>query len=147
MQTTTIRTGLAALAFIAGLALAPAALAANTTFKASLHGTNQLPPHEGKGRGILTATYNDKTKNLTYSARYSGLSGPATAAHFHGPAGPTDIAGVAVPVSGNLKSPIKGSASLNDAQASALMAGKWYFNVHIKANPAGEIRGQVTKGR
>ena len=76
-----------------------------------MHGTNQLPPQEGKGRGVVTATYNDATRKLTYSVRYAGLSGPATAAHFHGPAGPTDIAGVAVPVSGNLKSPIKGAAA------------------------------------
>lgn len=147
MQTTTIRTGFAALALIAGLALSPAAWAASTTFKAALHGTSQLPPLEGKGRGVVTATYNDQTKKLTYSARYTGLSGPATAAHFHGPAGPNEIAGVEVPVPGNAKSPIKGSATLDDEQASDLMAGKWYFNVHTKANPAGEIRGQLTRGR
>ena len=27
----------------------------------------------------------------------------------------------------------------------ALMAGKWYFNIHTAANKGGEIRGQVTK--
>ena len=36
-------------------------------------------------------------------------------------------------------------ATLTDAQASDLMAGKWYFNIHTAANKGGEIRGQVTK--
>jgi CHRD domain. len=42
-------------------------------------------------------------------------------------------------------SPIKGAATLTDAQIADLNAGKWYFNVHTAANPAGEIRGTVTK--
>jgi hypothetical protein len=42
-------------------------------------------------------------------------------------------------------SPIKGTATLTDAQAADLAAGKWYFNVHTEANKGGEIRGQVTK--
>jgi hypothetical protein len=44
-------------------------------------------------------------------------------------------------------SPVKGSATLSEAQAADLMAGKYYFNVHTAANPGGEIRGQVVKGR
>ena len=32
---------------------------------------------------------------------------------------------------------------LTDAQVTDLMGGKWYFNVHTKEHPAGEIRGQV----
>jgi hypothetical protein len=42
-------------------------------------------------------------------------------------------------------SPFEGEATLNDAQASDLMAGKWYINIHTAANKGGEIRGQVTK--
>ena len=52
-------------------------------------------------------------------------------------------AGVAIPFKGKLKSPIKGSAVLTDAQAADLMAGKDYVNVHTAANKDGEIRGQV----
>ena len=40
---------------------------------------------------------------------------------------------------------LEGSATLTDAQAADLMAGKYYINVHTAANPGGEIRGQVTK--
>jgi hypothetical protein len=45
----------------------------------------------------------------------------------------------------NLTSPIKGDATLTDAQAADLADGKWYFNVHTAAHGPGEIRGQVTK--
>ncbi|MEA2847637.1 MAG: hypothetical protein QOG78_2918, partial [Rhodospirillaceae bacterium] len=59
-------------------------------------------------------------------------------------------AGVVVPVpapaTGGLASPLKGDATLTDAQAADLAAGKWYFNVHTAANKGGEIRGQVMKG-
>ena len=54
-------------------------------------------------------------------------------------------AGVAVGVQGSVASPIKGTATLTDAQAADLAAGKWYFNVHTEANKGGEIRGQVAK--
>jgi hypothetical protein len=76
---------------------------------------------------------------------YSGFTGPATAAHFHGPAASGANAGVVVPVQGALPSPIKGTATLTDAQAADLTSGEWYFNIHTEANKAGEIRGQVLK--
>ena len=38
-----------------------------------------------------------------------------------------------------------GSATLTDAQAADLMAGKLYVNIHTAANKGGEIRGQMTK--
>ncbi len=34
-------------------------------------------------------------------------------------------------------SPLEGSATLTDAQAADMMAGKWYVNVHTAANKGG----------
>ncbi len=44
-------------------------------------------------------------------------------------------------------SPIDGTATLTAEQAKDLVDGKWYFNIHTKANPGGEIRGQVVTGK
>ena len=80
---------------------------------------------------------------LTWKLSYSGLTGPATAAHFHGPAVAGSNAGVVIPFA-SPASPIEGQATLTAAQAADLLAGKWYANVHTAANKGGEIRGQVT---
>jgi hypothetical protein len=66
-------------------------------------------------------------------------------AHFHGPAASGVAAGVVVPISGSLDSPLTGTAALNDGQIGDLRAGLWYINIHTAKYPAGEIRGQVVK--
>jgi hypothetical protein len=141
-----IRTAVASLAAAALFALTPAAFAQAVMYKADLSGATQVPPNTTKGTGTLAATYDPASKKLSYTANYKDLSGPATAAHFHGPADAKANAGVAVPVNGAVTSPIKGEATLTDAQAKDLADGKWYFNVHTAANKGGEIRGQVMKG-
>ncbi len=96
------------------------------------------------GTGMATATLQPDTKALTYNVEYTGLSGPATAAHFHGPAAPGASAGVVVPFP-STATPIKAGATLTDAQAADLIAGRWYANIHTAANPNGEIRGQMQR--
>src|SRR6202030_1676845 len=97
--------------------------------KATLDGKSEVPPNTSAGKGTADIDYDAATKKLSWKLSYSGLSGPATAAHFHGPADPGKNAGVAVGVQGSVASPIKGTATLTDAQAADLAAGKWYFNV------------------
>jgi hypothetical protein len=140
-----IRTAVAGLATAALLSLASGAFAQAVNYKADLTGGAQVPPITSKGSGTLQATYDPASKKLTYTVNYKDLSGPATAAHFHGPAAAGANAGVALPAAAPLTSPIKGEATLTDAQAADLAAGRWYFNIHTAANPPGEIRGQVTK--
>ena len=43
-----------------------------------------------------------------------------------------------------MAAPLNGSATMTDAQAKDLLAGKDYVNVHTAKNPGGEIRGQIT---
>jgi len=113
---------------------------------ASLKGADETPPNTTTGTGALKATFDTETKKLSWDVTYSGLTGPATAAHFHGPAGPGKAAPVEIPVTGVDKNPIEGSAVLTDAQAKDLLDGNLYFNIHTQANKPGEIRGQVVKG-
>src|ERR1700684_2297614 len=134
---------LATLALGAAVALPGPAFAEK--MKATLSGAAEVPPTTSAGKGTADVDYDAATKKLTWKLTYSGLSGPATAAHFHGPAEPDKNAGVAVAIPNATASPSEGSATLTDAQAADLMAGKYYVNVHTAANPGGEIRGQVTK--
>src|SRR5580704_17301161 len=114
-------------------------------FKATLDGKSEVPATTSTGTGTADIDYDPASKKLSWKLTYSGLSGPATAAHFHGPAEPGKGAGVAVAIPGATSSPSEGSAVLTDAQAADLIAGKYYINVHTEANPGGELRGQVTK--
>jgi hypothetical protein len=113
--------------------------------KATLDGAAEVPPVTTAGKGTADIDFDPATKKLSWKVTYSGLSGPATAAHFHGPGEPGKNAGVAVAIPNAGTSPAEGSATLTDAQAADLAAGKYYVNVHTQANPGGEIRGQVTK--
>ncbi len=115
-------------------------------FTTALKGSDEVPPNTTGGTGEVVATLDTTTKAFTYTITYSGLTGPATAAHFHGPAAPGANAPPTVPIQGDLTSPVKGAATLTDAQIADLRAGKWYFNFHTAANKGGEIRGQVMKG-
>lgn len=114
-----------------------------TSMTARIAAENEVPPTASTGSGTLTASFDKDTNTLSWTVTYSGLTGPATAAHFHGPAVKGQNAGVVVPFTGSLASPIQGSAKLTDAQIGDLMAGKWYVNVHTEKNKGGEIRGQV----
>jgi hypothetical protein len=126
-----------------GIAFAGPAFAEK--MKATLDSKSETPPNASKGSGKADIDYDAASKKLTWKLTYSGLTGPATAAHFHGPAEPGKNAGVAVAIPNATTSPNEGSATLTDAQAADLLAGKYYVNVHTAANPGGEIRGQVTK--
>jgi hypothetical protein len=114
-------------------------------FYATMSGQAEVPPRTTNGAGAVDATYDTSTKKLDYNATWHDLSGPATAAHFHGPAGPEANAGVVIPWGANPTSPFKGTATLTDQQATDVLAGRWYANVHTAQNPGGEIRGQLTR--
>ena len=128
----------------AGAALAVSACSQPMTFQTSMNAAAEVPQNASRGVGTVTATVYPSTKAMTYTAEYKDLTGPATAAHFHGPAAPGANAGVVIG-SPSAVTPIKGGATLTDAQLADLMAGKYYYNVHTAANPGGEIRGQMQR--
>jgi CHRD domain len=115
---------------------------ATQTFRATLSSAAEVPANASTGTGSLEASLDKGTSVLRWKVTYTGLTGPATMAHFHGPAMPGANAGVVVPFS-SAASMGEGSATLTPAQIADLMAGKWYVNVHTAQNPGGEIRGQV----
>jgi hypothetical protein len=139
-----MRSTISALAVGILLSASPA-FADSVKFTADLTASAETPPTDSTGTGKADVTYDTTSKALTWTITYSGLTGDATAAHFHGPADVGAKADPVVPIAGSLASPIAGTATLTDQQATDLQAGKWYFNIHTAKYPDGEIRGQVIK--
>ncbi len=122
--------------------IAPAA------FQARLAGTYERPnrvntPAQGYGAFVFVGN------ELSFNVFYEGLSGPATLAHIHGPAGVDTAAGVLINLD-SFKGPgfgtsgtFVGKVTLSDAHRAAVMEGLTYVNVHTVANGPGEIRGQI----
>jgi CHRD domain len=146
-----MRTIISGRAVVLTLALLSTALwaapsqAATQSFQVQLSGAHQVPAVQTDGTGTADLTYNPTTRELTWSLSYSGLSGPVTMAHFHNaPAGKKGPDVIWLSKRGSpVANPIKGHARLTAAQAKQFLAGDWYINVHTKAHPTGEIRGQV----
>ena len=136
--------GLAAATLLAVLSTG-GAQAEMKRFSTALNATQEVPAANSQGSGTARLTLDTTTKKLTWTVNYSKLSGPATMAHIHGPAQPTENAGVVIDLApGGVKpGAMTGSATLTDAQINDLLAGKYYINVHTEQNKGGEIRGQL----
>jgi hypothetical protein len=143
MQVISRRAALAAAFVLAGLT---ASYGAEVKYSAKLDGASETPPNDTKGTGMVDAQFDTSSKTLSWTITYSGLTGPAIAAHFHGPAPVGKPAPGMVPITGSLASPMKGAAKLTDPEAKALMDGMMYFNIHTAAHKPGEIRGQLMTG-
>ena len=123
------------------------------TFLASLSGAGEVPAKAVAGTGTATIVKNGAT--YTYTITYTGMTGPVTMAHIHGPASATANASVIVPfattgagASGTLTGTF---TSTNDAGISndsldvLMRTGNAYVNLHTAANVPGEIRGQLSQ--
>lgn len=145
---TPIRTLSSLIVIAASLTLGACTTPVNPTtnrvaFSGKLSASEEVPANTSTGTGLLKATFDTESRLLTYTVTYMGLTGPLVAAHFHGPALLGQNAGVAVGLSGNLDSPIRGTATLTEAQAADFMSGKWYVNLHTATHKGGEVRAQA----
>lgn len=113
------------------------------TFSTQMTGMNEVPRVATPATGRVDAVLDKNTLLLRWKLSFSNLSGPATAGHFHGPAAIGANAGIALPFKAPVTSRFEGRATLTPAQATDLLSGKWYVNIHTAAHPGGEIRGQM----
>lgn len=115
-----------------------------TDLRATLNGSNEVPPTESRGSGYFEAVYRPSTKVLEYRLNLVGLGGPITMGYLHGPAGPGEtaqkVAPINIPIYDNT---IWDGVTLTAEQAAEVVAGRWYVNVMTPRYPDGEIRGQI----
>ena len=123
------------------------------TFVASLSGAGEVPAKAVAGTGTATIVKNGAS--YTYTITYTGMSGPLTGAHIHGPASATTNATVIVPfsvtgagASGTLTGTFTSTNTptiSNDSLDVLMRTGGAYVNLHTGANVGGEIRGQLSQ--
>ena len=137
---------------VPGSALAPYIPPAAPTGQTTLYFTNLTPQNGVTSNGAGTSSLRlsaDETFAII-STSYTGLTGPLTGAHVHGPADPGQAGGIlfdideATPQSdGTLLwvfVPV-GTNTVADI-VNAIKSGRTYINLHTAAYPNGEIRGQ-----
>jgi CHRD domain len=133
---------------------------ASVRFSARLSGADEVPPSDSIASGSASFEFNNDMTEMTFTIDVVGVR-RVTQAHIHvggadenggvvaflfGPADPF------VDASGELSS---GTITADDlinafegmslsALADEMAAGNTYANVHSDANPAGEIRGQIS---
>jgi CHRD domain-containing protein len=134
-------------------------------WRATLFGTNEVPPIATPGTGTFDATI-DKSGGISFTLTFDGLRAPAVVSHIH--FAPTDVAGgvmiflcggggqPACPAatSGTVEGTITAANVVGpvsqgiapgelDEALQAIAQGEGYVNIHDAVFPAGEIRGQV----
>jgi hypothetical protein len=108
--------------------------------KADLKSSDEVPPNDSPGSGTAEVTLDTDANKVSWKITHQGLTGDATAAHFHGPAKPGENAGPVVDISANTA---EGSADVPAEQIEMIRGGNTYINIHTAQYPDGEIRGQV----
>lgn len=143
-------------------------------YYAVLDGPSEAPSNTSPGIGYALVNYDDLAHTLYVNVSFSGLIGPVTASHIHAatPTPFAGTAGVATTtptfqgfpsgvMSGNYVNTLDLTqassfraafitanggtvAGAETALATAMAAGKSYFNIHTTSFPGGEIRGFLT---
>jgi uncharacterized repeat protein (TIGR01451 family) len=115
--------------------------ASNEEAAVQLSGTEEVPPVNTTGAGLVYFTYNRATRELAYTLSVSGMS--PTMAHIHrgavGVSGPIAYVFSATPFTTTLT----GVFTLSASDEALLFSDGLYVNAHSTAYPSGEIRGQI----
>lgn len=168
-----LRVGLILIAVILMVVAAPNRFSARaddegTTYRARLSGFGEVPPKLVDGQGRFRGTLSEDGTSISWTISWTGLTGPAQAAHIH--FGQTQVNGnivvffcggggrPACPDGPNHSGTVTGTWTAVDILAvpsqhisagdfagfvKILNARLGYANIHTTLFPAGEIRGQV----
>jgi hypothetical protein len=116
------------------------------TLSGTASGAQENPAVTTNGTATLSGTYNANNNRLDYTINWTNLSGPATVAHFHGPAavGVNALPMIDISIGTNgINGTASASVTVPDSVETHLLNGNVYYNVHTAAHVNGEIRAQV----
>lgn len=138
---------IAAAIVFASLSMTSLARAEVVAMVAAIAGPNEVPPTASSASGTGEIVLDTASRQLSWKMKWSGLSAPLSATHFHGAAPATANAGILVPIpaSNTASGEAAGSAVVTEQQVADILAGRWYINMHTPNYPACEIRGQVVR--
>lgn len=135
----------------------PVEMRSENNFTASLSGANEVPPNESAARGVIQLKISKDETSISYRLIASNIDS-VTGAHLHlapsGTNGPVVVLLFGGPVTGrhngvlsegtitatNVVGPLAGDLQ---TLIDTLRSGAIYTNVHTRALPGGEIRGQL----
>jgi len=123
-----------------GATVAQGATGSTKSYTVKMSGSVEVPKADGGG-GTATITVKKATKQLCWSFRVTGVTGP-TAAHIH--AGGAGVAGpVVIPLGGKYKP--TGCTTAAPALLAKIVATpkKYYVNIHSKKYVGGAVRSQL----
>ena len=113
---------------------------------ATLSGSSEVPANGSTASGSVIGTFNTTTNQLNLTISFNGLSVNASAGHIHN--GASGVNGSVVVPFGGVPASTSGtftySGVFSGADATALLAGNTYVNIHNTIFPGGEIRGQLS---
>jgi len=109
--------------------------------KVKLSGDQEAPPIKSMGSGSGTFTIGS---DMSVHGGVTTKGVPGTAAHIHeGATGKNGPIVIPLTKGGENTWNVPAGSKLTTAQYKAFQAGHLYVNVHTKAHPAGEVRGQL----
>ncbi len=108
-----------------------------------LCGQQQVPPNNSAGYGVAAISVGTDNTGVKYQLAVDGLSGPLANANIHQGA---------IGANGMVMFPLvspkfygEGFLIVDESQLKTLDRGEAYLNVTTANNPAGEIRGQISR--
>ena len=112
---------------------------------ATLSGASEVPANASTATGNATGTFNPTTNELNLTVSYNGLAVNASAGHIHnGAAGTNGPVIIPFTVPTSTAGTFNYSGVITATQATALLAGNLYINIHNATFLGGEVRGQLS---
>lgn len=110
----------------------------------TLSGASEVPVNASTATGSVLGTFNPTTNQLNLTVTFSGLTSNATAGHIHtGAIGTNGSIIIPFTVPSSTAGTFNYSGVITSVQATALLAGNTYVNIHNANFSGGEIRGQL----